>query len=167
MVFCTTVSGGVQEDEKVKTLPLTFVGGFVSAAIPLLLWGYALVFDRTEIYGNLTFGMCIGALLLNATISYSQFKDGQATKLLTGLWLACTVVALGIFVVLFRRAGAEADIVMFAVMSALTFPLGLLAFFAAAILPLQSEISYMLLWSLFVALGWFQSFVLLPRLFSK
>jgi len=153
--------------KKVRTHPLTHVSGILSAAIPLMLWGYAFIFDRAEIYGNLTFGMCIGALLLNATVSYSQFKYGQATKLLSGLWLAFTLVALVVFVLLFRRAGAQADIVMFAVMSALTFPLGLLAFFAAAIFLLQSETSYMLLWSLFVALGWLQSFVLLPRLFSK
>lgn len=149
------------------TRPLTYFGIAASIMTPLFLWGYALLFERNEIYGNLTFGLCVGALFLDATIIYSQVKNEAITTWLKLLWLAFAFVTLAIFIVLFRRVGAEADVFMFAVMSALTLPAGLLAIIGAAFVPLQSEPTYIALWAVYAVLGWLQSFVLLPRLFGR
>jgi hypothetical protein len=135
-----------------------------SVAVPTLLALAGALASRKEIVGNLTFGIVAGGILVSLAFLVASWSASPKVKYPQLAWWALILISVAVLIYRFTQIGKDVDIAVIILMLALTFPLGLICLIAFSFQAIDSLSSMLMFCFLFTAVGYFQWFVVVPKL---
>jgi hypothetical protein len=149
------------------------LSGFIwwlSLGLAASVWLLVPLGGREELLGNSAFALLVSAVLVDVAVVTSYWLAANRFAVIRAVWLilavVCLIFALAISAQDIPSAQKDASTVLTFTVLALSFPLGLLgALIVSAVsqsMGQPSVVSLVVIWLLFVALGYLQWFKLVP-----
>jgi len=124
-----------------------------------------------EFLGYVAFAILPTAILLNISIVLAQYVKKGSVKIAKAGWITMAIVALLLAIYGFDgKSDSDIFVVLTWSMLVLSFPVSLLVSLARMVLPAAIDTSYLSLaieWAVYVTLGYWQWFVVVPKVWAR